>query len=65
MGIYFSDTNVSAEQFGEGSFDKGIYLKMPITNGFYDFKWSPLTKDPGAKFYKKFHLYDILERYAN
>ena len=65
MGIYFSDTNVSAEQFGEGSFDKGIYLKIPINNGFYDFKWSPLTKDPGAKLYKKFHLYDILERYTN
>jgi hypothetical protein len=29
-GVWFSNTNVSAEQFGEGSFDKGFYIKVPI-----------------------------------
>jgi hypothetical protein len=29
-GIWFSNTNVSAVQFGEGSFDKGFYLHIPM-----------------------------------
>lgn len=29
-GIFFSRTNVSAEQFGEGSFDKGFYFTIPL-----------------------------------
>jgi hypothetical protein len=29
-GVWFSNTNVSAEQFGEGSFDKGFYIKVPM-----------------------------------
>jgi len=31
-GIYFTRTNVSAETFGEGSFDKGFYF--PVSHGF-------------------------------
>ncbi len=30
LGGFFTMTNVSAEDFGEGSFDKGILLKIPI-----------------------------------
>jgi hypothetical protein len=55
-GIYFTRTNVSAELFGEGSFDKGFYFQIPIDlfnnnyNGNYStFKISPLTRDGGAK----------------
>mgnify|MGYP000621813989 FL=1 len=29
-GVWFSNTNVSAEQFGEGSFDKGFYMNIPL-----------------------------------
>lgn len=29
-GIWFSNTNVTAEQFGEGSFDKGFYISVPL-----------------------------------
>jgi hypothetical protein len=29
-GVWFSNTNVSAEQFGEGSFDKGFYIHVPL-----------------------------------
>lgn len=31
IGAFFTLTNVSAEDFGEGSFDKGIYFRMPIS----------------------------------
>ncbi len=55
-GIYFTRTNVSAEIFGEGSFDKGFYFQIPLDlfknnyNGSYsNFKLSPLTRDGGAK----------------
>ena len=55
-GIYFTRTNVSAETFGEGSFDKGFYFQAPLDlfskdyNGNYStFRLSPLVRDGGAK----------------
>ena len=55
-GIYFTKTNVSAELFGEGSFDKGFYFQIPMDlfskdyrGGYSNFKLSPLTRDGGAK----------------
>ena len=55
-GVYFTRTNVSAETFGEGSFDKGFYFQIPLdllSNGYSgnytSFKLSPLTRDGGAK----------------
>ena len=55
-GVYFSRTNVSAELFGEGSFDKGFYWQIPLDilssdyrGGYTAFKLSPLTRDGGAK----------------
>ncbi|MBO73026.1 MAG: hypothetical protein CMD35_05335 [Flavobacteriales bacterium] len=32
IGAYATFTNVSSEQFGEGSYDKGIYLRIPFDN---------------------------------
>ncbi len=55
-GAYFTQTNVSAEIFGEGSFDKGFYFQIPIdlfskgySTNYTSFKLSPLTRDGGAK----------------
>ncbi|MDA0900420.1 MAG: YjbH domain-containing protein [Proteobacteria bacterium] len=55
-GIFFTRTNVSAEQFGEGSFDKGFYFQIPIDlflndyrGGYINFKLRPLTRDGGQK----------------
>lgn len=55
-GIYFTRTDVPAELFGEGSFDKGFYFQFPLDlfnndyNGNYSsVKVSPLTRDGGAK----------------
>jgi len=33
IGGFFTRTNVSAEDFGEGSFDKGLFFRIPF-NGF-------------------------------
>jgi hypothetical protein len=55
-GIFFTRTNVSAELFGEGSFDKGFYFQIPIDlflndyrGGYINFKLRPLTRDGGQK----------------
>jgi hypothetical protein len=31
VGAFFTRTNVSAERFGEGSFDKGIFVRIPLS----------------------------------
>ena len=55
-GIYFTRTDISAEQFGEGSFDKGFYFQVPMdlfsknySGNYSNFRLSPLTRDGGAK----------------
>lgn len=63
FGIFASNTDVSADQFGEGSFDKGIYFDIPIFGNFASYSWRPLTKDPGQKLIRKHTLYDLLVRF--
>ena len=55
LGIFATKTNLSAEEFGEGSFDKGFYFSIPVdlfyTNyqaGDISFGLHPLTKDGEA-----------------
>jgi hypothetical protein len=66
MGAYFTRTNVSAEQFGEGSFDKGIYVSIPFDAFFTKFSndtatilWNPLIRDGGAKLNRMYPLYNV------
>lgn len=55
MAAFATRTNVSAAQFGEGSFDKGIVVGIPF-DAFLprssaltaSFLWRPLTRDGGA-----------------
>jgi hypothetical protein len=79
-GIYFTRTNVSAETFGEGSFDKGFYFQIPMDllskkyqGNYSNFRLSPLTRDGGAKLYHDKDLrgliynstYDVLDKQWN
>jgi hypothetical protein len=64
MGAFATRTNVSAANFGEGSFDKGIYMTVPFSAFFTksipgnaNFLWRPLTRDGGAKLIRGFSLY--------
>ncbi|WP_058640423.1 YjbH domain-containing protein [Pseudacidovorax intermedius] len=66
LGAYATKTNVSAAQFGEGSFDKGIYLSIPLdallprsSRSLIGFNWSPLTRDGGARLGRAVSLYDL------
>jgi len=54
VGGFFTLTNVSSEDFGEGSFDKGFYIVIPLdmfmlrsSTRFMSFGFRPLTRDGG------------------
>ena len=56
MGAYFTRTNISKIEYGEGSFDKGFYFEIPFSiinknsnRGSNKFLIQPLTRDGGAK----------------
>lgn len=66
MGAYATKTNVSAKQFGEGSFDKGIYVSIPFdlmiprsTLNRATFVWDPLIRDGGARLSRRYSLYSL------
>ena len=68
IGAYVTFTNVGSELFGEGSFDKGLYLWVPLelfqaTSGRSRglIGWRPLTRDGGQLLYVKNRLYGIME----
>lgn len=63
FGLFASNTNVSKEDFGEGSFDKGIFFEIPIFGNMVNYSWRPLTKDPGQKLIRKNSLHDLLIRF--
>ena len=63
FGVFSTFTDVSAEQFGEGTFDKGIYFNIPIYQNYINYTWRPLTKDPGARLNRKYNLYDLLSKF--
>jgi len=56
VGLWATMTNVSAEDFGEGSFDKGMFFKMPFdglfgrnTRGGYAAAIRPIQRDGGQR----------------
>ena len=63
FGVFASFTDVTSEQFGEGTFDKGIFFNIPIYGNFINYTWRPLTKDPGAKLIRKHTLHDLLVKF--
>ena len=63
FGFFASFTDVTSDQFGEGSFDKGIYFNIPVFGNLVNYTWRPLTKDPGAKLNRKNTLHDLLVRF--
>jgi len=69
MGAFFTLTDISKEEFGEGSFDKGFYFSFPLeifntkygTSRSY-FGLKPLTRDGGAYLIKAFDLYGVTDQ---
>ena len=68
MGAFLTLTDVPKEEFGEGSFDKGIYVSIPwdyfftkSTRTHANFGWRPLTRDGGQKVNALKQLYPLTE----
>lgn len=68
-GAYVTKTNVSAADYGEGSFTKGFYISIPLdlmlvhpTKQRGTITWVPLTRDGGQMLGKRYSLYKLTEK---
>lgn len=68
MGVYATFTD-AGDAYGEGSFDKGIYITVPFdaffttsSSDYATIAWDPLTRDGGARLDRRFTLYGITGR---
>jgi hypothetical protein len=66
VGAYATKTNVSAAQFGEGSFDKGIFLAVPFdallgrsTGYIAPLRYVPVLRDGGQMLNRAYPLYGL------
>lgn len=66
LGAFATFTDVSAEEYGEGSFTKGIYITIPFdlmlinpTTSKGTIGWVPLTRDGGQMLGRKTSLYHL------
>ncbi len=64
FGAWATKTNISAAQFGEGSFDKGIYVRIPFdvmttsrSGGVASLVYNPLIRDGGARLNRSITLH--------
>lgn len=69
IGAFATFTNVPFAKFGEGSFDKGIMIRIPLewalpfsTQSSYDLTLRPLTRDGGQRLDGDDSLYRETER---
>jgi hypothetical protein len=70
IGAFATLTDVPFEDFGEGSFDKGIKIEIPVawimgtpTRKTYKNILRPLSRDGGAKLELESRLYDVVREY--
>jgi hypothetical protein len=69
MGIFFSKTDISKAEFGEGSFDKGFYFHVPVeiffqkhSKGLAGFGLRPITRDGAQILVHSHHLWGVTEQ---
>jgi hypothetical protein len=68
VGAYATLTDLSAEEYGEGSFNKGFYVNIPFdvltvkpsTNRAI-IAWQPITRDGGQTLSRKYELYNVTD----
>jgi hypothetical protein len=68
MGIFFARTDISEQEFGEGSFDKGFYFSIPIESlfgkyqrGMTPFGLRPIQRDGAASLHTQFPLWAVTD----
>jgi len=69
IGAFFSRTDISYAEFGEGSFDKGFFFFIPIESFFDEyskgtsgFGLRPITRDGAAMLVHSHHLWGVTEQ---
>ena len=69
LGAFFTLTDISTEEFGEGSFDKGFsfYIPLEIFSNSYNsrnFGWGlkPITRDGGATLSHGYNLWGVTHK---
>ncbi|MGF1761300.1 YjbH domain-containing protein [Photobacterium sagamiensis] len=67
-GAFAAITDLTAEEFGEGSYNKGFYISIPFdiltvkpSNNRATIAWMPLSRDGGQMLNRKYHLYDMTD----
>ncbi|MBS62470.1 YjbH domain-containing protein [Salinisphaera sp.] len=70
LGAFATFTD-AGDDYGEGGFDKGIYLSMPLdlffnksSRGYAAVGWQPLTRDGGAQLARRYSLYGLTDMRA-
>ncbi|MDC0992149.1 YjbH domain-containing protein [Gammaproteobacteria bacterium] len=71
IGAFFSKTDISRAEFGEGSFDKGFYFTIPVETFFSShlkrhIGWGlrPLTRDGASYLNHSYYLWGVTEAAA-
>lgn len=69
LGAFFSRTDISYAEFGEGSFDKGWYFSLPLdmfqkkrSKQITSFGLRPLTRDGAVYLVHGHHLYGVTDQ---
>ncbi|MES1952684.1 hypothetical protein S4A8_17579 [Salinisphaera sp. S4-8] len=70
LGAFATFTD-AGDDYGEGGFDKGIYLSMPLdlffnksSRSYASVGWQPLTRDGGAQLARRYSLYGLTDMRA-
>jgi len=68
IGAWITRTTASSAEYGEGSFDKGLYLSIPFdelmslsTMRRANLVWAPLTRDGGARLNRAYSLHSMTD----
>ena len=69
VGAFFSRTDISKQEFGEGAFDKGLYFNIPIdffstSYAQRSFSWGirPVTRDGAAMLIHGLPLWGVTDQ---
>ncbi|WP_413282539.1 YjbH domain-containing protein [Vibrio sp. MA40-2] len=67
-GAYASYSDLTADEYGEGSFTKGFYLSFPLdiltvkpSRQRANINWQPLTRDGGQMLNRKYQLFKVTD----
>ncbi|WP_367987967.1 YjbH domain-containing protein [Vibrio sp. NTOU-M3] len=67
-GAFVTKTDLSAEEFGEGSYSKGFYISIPIdlltvkpSTNRVGVSWLPLQRDGGQMLNRRYSLYGMTD----